>query len=246
MRGMGWCAALRRWATQAGRCMRVSAIGLLLVVVLSGCIRVDERITFDPQGAGTYEVTYGMDLSIMQSLATSMGSTGGQSATSGPGMTDAERAELVTKFGPGTQVDTATVTEDGTTWDGVRIRIPFDSVERFNTLGPELAASGSGSPSESPVSRLSVVRQGDAFTASGRLESMMPSSGQSAEAAMMAQFFGSAIHIVRITVPGQVTATTADYREGRTYIWENEGDDPGRDVRISWRPTGNPAQSIAP
>ncbi|CAA9269877.1 MAG: hypothetical protein AVDCRST_MAG77-3144 [uncultured Chloroflexi bacterium] len=231
-----------------GRIARVGVVGALLAVVLTGCIRADERITFDAQGAGTYEMTFGMDTAMMREMAAAMGDSGGQGSSSGPNMSmsDAERAELVAKFGPGTEVDSASVTEDGTTWDGARIRIPFNSVERFNALGPELAASGSGGSSGSPAATLQVTVQDDTFTATGRLESIMPSSAQGPEAAMMAHFFGKAIHIVRVTVPGQVTATNADYREGRTYIWENEGDDPAREMRISWRPAGNPALSVEP
>ena len=51
---------------------------------------------------------------------------------------------------------------------------------------------------------------------------------------------------VKITVPGQVTATNADYREGRTYVWEQSVDDVERPIRHTWRPTGSAANSVEP
>jgi hypothetical protein len=250
--GSGWRSVLRMVVARVRRGAAAALVGALVAAALSGCIRMDERITFDAQGAGTYELTYGIDTSLLREMASSAGgaSVSVSGSSSGPMMSDAEKADLATKLGPGTEVESATVTEDGTTWEGVRLRVPFGNVERFNALGPELAASGSssgsGSPSESPVSRLTVTVNGDTYTASGRLESMTPSGGDPAERAMAKQFFATAIHLVRISVPGQVTATNADRREGNTYVWENEGDDPGREIRISWRPAGNPAQSVQP
>jgi hypothetical protein len=233
-----------------GRVLRAGVVGALATIALVGCIRIDEEITFNAQGGGTYEIHYGMDADALKEMSSMGGSSGGSSSSGSGTMSEAEKNDLIQKLGPGSTVVPDSVEEDGTTYDGVRIFVPFANAERFNAIGPALD-SGSGG-SGAAFAGLRVTVQGDTYTATGKLTSLTEGGGSGGTGAdadmarMMASLLGDAIHYVSITVPGQVTATDADDKDGNTYYWEASGSDPTREIKISWRPSGNPANSVRP
>src|SRR5688500_8384180 len=58
-------------------------IALCLALIASGCIVYEEQITFDAAGAGTLELTCGIDLSAIESLGLpgEMGGMGGMESS---------------------------------------------------------------------------------------------------------------------------------------------------------------------
>jgi hypothetical protein len=243
---------------------RIAVTAGLMALLAAGCIRVEEKITFDAQGGGTYDVTMGVDRDFVDALndlgSSANGSSGssntgnsGNSGNTGSGsdskpfaMSDADRAQLVAKYGPGTIAEPYTVEEDGTTYDGTHVRVPFTSVDRFNAVKADMASSGSAPSSSSAADTMKVTLRGDTYTLTGTLPSFADDSSTGSNAKMMAKLLEDAVYYVKITVPGQVTETNADYREGRTYVWEQDGTDEARPIKHSWKPTGSAAASVEP
>lgn|GEM_PF-5689554 len=96
---------------------------LLLAFALdaTGCIGYEEHVTFMPNGAGTFQLKFGFDVTLLDSF-------GGMDAeTRERGTID--REPLVEQFGEDIELEALSEQIDGRQYEGFRLKVAFPSAE---------------------------------------------------------------------------------------------------------------------
>ncbi|HXI19378.1 MAG TPA: hypothetical protein VNM48_23685 [Chloroflexota bacterium] len=106
---------------------------LLLAFALdaTGCIGYEEHVTFMPNGAGTFQLKFGFDVTLLDSF-------GGMDAeTRERGTID--REPLVEQFGEDIELEALSEQIDGRQYEGFRLKVAFPSAEQFGELADAIA-----------------------------------------------------------------------------------------------------------
>jgi len=217
---------------------------LLLAFALSatGCIGYEEHVTFTPGGAGTFQLKFGFDVTLLDSFG------GMDSETRERGIIDIDREPLVEQFGEDVELEALSEQIDGRQYEGFRLMVAFPSAEQFGELTDaiaERAAERSDPNYGRMAAELALEVSGTIYTLTGMLPPFLGAEDKSGPLAML--IFSSSRRILKLTLPGQVLSSNADSREGQTYIWRL---DPlateGRPVSARWNAAGASGASADP
>jgi hypothetical protein len=208
-------------------------------VAATGCIGYEEHLTFTSTGAGTFQLKFGFDTTLLKSF-------GGAGET--PEAPTIDRGELVEQFGENVEVEPLSEELEGRTYEGFRLKIDFASPEVFADLAEtvaEGAAARADDDTGSLAAQMTLTVAGDAYTLTGTLPPLFEGEDKSDPFAKL--LFGTSRRLFILTLPGRVTAANADSRDGQTYTWRL---DPmataARQFTATWIASGDPAQSVNP
>src|SRR5688572_641138 len=105
------------------RALRLSLV--VAALLLAGCIRYEEHVTFRPAGSGTFELTFGFDMTLFKSLD----QMGGQ-----PTQPAVDTSGFAERLGEGLKMESLSEELDGRSYEGFRLTIDFESAELFEEL----------------------------------------------------------------------------------------------------------------
>lgn len=198
---------------------------LVAVLALSGCIRLDQTLSLNKDGSGTFDVRYGMteqtigQLEMMSKMAEQMGE---QAEGSDEMPFEFDEAAVREKFAAdkpeGVElVSVSTETLDG--WKYVDMKMTFTDLnalsktEQFGDNDFSIAKGADGNyvisqraASEEDMAGAGGAPGGDDAMAEGTM-------------AQMAPMFAGLRMVTRVEVPGDIVETNATETEGRKASW---------------------------
>ena len=208
----------------ATRALRLSLFAAALL--LAGCIRYEEHVTFRPNGGGTFELKFGFDMTLFKGLE----GMGGQD-----GQPEVDTSGFAERLGEGLQMDSLSEELDGRTYEGFRLSIDFASADLFEELARNVA-EGSGQTGEEDgrlASELKLSNSGSGYTLTGAIPPLL--DAESRDDPFARAVFGSARRSFTLTLPGRITASNADSQDGNTLTWALDPLAPSaRQINASW------------
>ncbi len=221
------------------RLLRATAAALVITLSGTACIAYEEHVTFTPAGGGTFQLTFGFDMTLLKSLGTD---------TADPEPPKIDRGPLAERFGEDVEVESLSEEVDGRTYEGFRLRVGFDSPDVFTDLADTVAEGAAERADESTgrlASDLTLDVKGDTYTLTGSIPPLFEGEDKTDPFARLV--FGTSRRAFVLTLPGRVTVANADSRDGQTYTWTLDPlSDAPRLINASWIATGNSAQSVNP
>ena len=195
------------------------ALRLTLVVaalLLAGCIRYEEHVTFRPDGGGTFELKFGFDMTFFKSLEGMAQGMGGD-PTAPP---EIDTSGFTERLGEGLEMELLSEELDGRTYDGFRLAVDFESADTFEELAHSVA-EGAGETSAEGSGRLATELQltvsANSYTLTGAIPPLMDQELN--EDPFARAVYGTARRSFSLTLPGRITASNADSRAGDTLTW---------------------------
>jgi hypothetical protein len=221
------------------RFARAAAAALVITLGGSGCIAYEEHVTFTPTGGGTFQLTFGFDMTLLKSLGT---------GTADPEPPTIDREPLAERFGEDVEVESLSEEVDGRTYEGFRLKVGFDSPDVFADLADTVAEGAAERSDESTgrlASDLELEVDGDTYTLTGSIPPLFEGEDKTDPFARLV--FGTSRRAFVLTLPGQVTMANADSRDGQTYTWTLDPlSDSPRQISASWIAGGSSAKSVNP
>jgi hypothetical protein len=215
---------------QAAWMVRLSV--LCAAILLAGCIRYEEHVTFRPNGGGTFELKFGFDMTLFKSLE-GMGGAGSQP--------DVDTSGFVERLGDGLEMESLSEELAGRTYEGFRLLVDFASADLFEELARNVAegAGQTGEDSEEGgrlASALKLSVAGDSYTLTGTIPPLLDAENRDEPFARAV--FGSARRSFTLTLPGRITASNADTQEGNSLVWTLDPlSTSDRQINVSWTAT---------
>jgi hypothetical protein len=108
---------------------------LSLALIATGCIGFEEQVSFNADGSGTLQITFGIDVETLEALEAE--------STAPDPVTEAERQRVRERFGPNATLEPFIGRIDGREFTGQRLRIPFFSPDDFNRVLVALSETAS-------------------------------------------------------------------------------------------------------
>jgi len=196
-------------------------------LTLSGCIKVDQTVSINPDGSGTLDMIYGMSeqtiaqLEAMEQMAAGMKEEGTEAESDSP--LDFDEAEVREKFAQekpeGVQLlDVSSESRDG--WKYMKVKLAFDDLDSLKNTeffeDSELTLTKNAEGNYVLVQKLGSDDMGlpGSQTESEGAQGM----DEKAMQAMAAMFAGLRIAMT-VAVPGEIIDTNATQVEGNRASW---------------------------
>ncbi|MBK1649377.1 hypothetical protein [Rhabdochromatium marinum] len=201
------------------------AVALTLVVLLGGCVKVEQTLTLAKDGSGTLDIRYGMSeqtlaqLAAMQQIAERMGQTATEGAGAAPPF-DFDAATVRQQFETHHPEGIALISLESETLDGwkyMNLKLSFEDLAALQQT--QLFSDGQMSLSRNAagnyVLRLS-IGTGEAIPSS---PVTADDPTQAAIMQQMAGLFAGMRIVTTVVAPSAVIASNATKLEDRTATW---------------------------
>jgi hypothetical protein len=213
---------------QVSRTVRLALMAAALL--LAGCIRYEEHVTFLPAGSGSFELKFGFDMTLFKSL---------DQMSAQPTQPKVDTSGFAERLGEGLEIESLSEELDGRTYEGFRLKIDFASADLFEDLARNVA-EGAGEGSEDGSGRLAADLNlevtGNAYALTGAIPPLI--DGESRDDPFARAVFGTARRSFRLTLPGRITASNADSQEGQTLTWVLDPlSTSDRQIKVGWTVT---------
>ena len=207
------------------RVLRLSLVAAALL--LAGCVRYEEHITFRPNGGGTFVLKFGFDMTLFKNLE-GLGGAAGQPQVDTSGFSE--------RLGEGLHVESLSEELDGRTFDGFQLSIDFASSDTFEELARNVA-EGAGETSDEGSGRLATELKlgvsGSSYTLTGAIPPLM--DDELRDDPFARAMYANARRSFTLTLPGRVTASNADSQDGATLTWVLDPlSTSDRQINVSW------------
>ena len=215
----------------------VSAAALVLAGA-TGCIGYEEHVTFAPSGSGTFQLKFGFDVTLFNAFG---------DTSEIRERTSIEREPIVEQFGEDSEVETLSEEVDGRQYEGFRMKVSFPSPSEFSELTNAIAERTAENDPETGrlAATLHLDVTGDTYTLTGDLPPLFGEQDKDDPFARL--MLGTARRVFIMTLPGQVTSSNANSRDGQTYTWKVDPlSSASRAIYASWNAYGPPTASVDP
>ena len=205
-----------------------SALRLALVaaaLLLAGCLRYEEHVTFRPAGSGTFELKFGFDMTLFKSLD-----------QMSPAQPQVDTSGFTERLGENLKMESLVEELDGRSYEGFQLTIDFDSADGFEEVTRSVA-QGAGQGNEEGAGRLATELTlgvaGQSYTITGAIPTLVDDELRADPFARAV--YGSARRTFRLTLPGKITASNADSQAGDTLTWVLDPlSSSDRQINVSW------------
>ena len=191
------------------RVLRLSLVAAALL--LAGCVRYEEHVTFRPNGAGTFILKFGFDMTLFKSL---------EGLGGGAGQPQVDTSGFSERFGEGLHMESLSEELGGRTFDGFQLSIDFASADTFEELArnvAEAAGETSDEGSGGMATELKLGVSGSSYTLTGAIPPLM--DAELRDDPFARAMYANARRSFTLTLPGRVTASNADSQDGDTLTW---------------------------
>jgi len=196
-------------------------------LILSGCIKVDQTISINPDGSGTLDMIYGMSeqtiaqMEAMEQMAAGMKEEGLEAESDSP--LDFDEAEVRKKFAEekpeGVQLlDVSSESREG--WKYMKVKLAFDDLDSLKNTeffeDSELTLTRNAEGNYVLAQKLGPDATGLPGSPAGSEDAQ--GMDEKAMQAMAAMFAGLRIAMT-VAVPGEIIETNATQVEGNRASW---------------------------
>ena len=207
------------------RVLRLSLVAAALL--LAGCVRYEEHVTFRPNGGGTFVLKFGFDMTLFKNLE-GLGGAAGQPQV--------DTSAFSERLGEGLHMESLSEELDGRTFDGFQLSIDFASSDTFEDLARNVAEGAGESADEGSgrlATELKLAVSGSSYTLSGAIPTLM--DDELRDDPFARAMYANARRSFTLTLPGRVTASNADSQDGDTLTWVLDPlSTSDRQINVSW------------